>query len=231
MAQKNSDLFSVFSTKLDPAMAEVLDEVCNTLQVDVYHLLQWFCYTLIRASSTMHELDPRIQKLLTMLECDCAWQTAFNLADRSQLDVSQVVLILQQKGKKGVGAVLVDKPFFDEARQTECVDTILERVCSVTMPGVYRRLRRMGARMKCESLMDLLLTMLERQELLNADDDLAAEGPQLGDIADNGHRYAYGKKTKAKQHRTVDSLAEDKRTLFDNLEPEAGGKEADDEPR
>ena len=217
MAQKNKDKFEQLGTKIDPAMAEVLDKICNALQVDVYHLLQWFCYTLIRASAPMHELDPRIQKLLTMMESDYGWQYAFNMVDKSEMDVSQCILILSQKDKKGFGAVLIDKPFFKEARQTECYDTILERVAEVTMPGVYRRLRQMGGSMECDSLMDVLLTMLEQQGRLNSEADIMNECPQMGEHTDGGRLYAYGKKTKAKQHRTIDSYADDKRTFFDDL--------------
>ena len=60
--------FEGLGTKIDSAMAEVLDACCNALGVDVYHLLQWFAYTIIRASAPMHELDPRIQKLMTLME-------------------------------------------------------------------------------------------------------------------------------------------------------------------
>ena len=217
MAQKNKEKFNQLGTKIDPAMAEVLDKVCNVLQVDVYHLLQWFCYTLIRASAPMHELDPRIQKLLAMMESDYGWQEAFNMVDKSEMDITQCILILNQKDKKGVGAVLIDRPFFGETKQTECYDTILETVLKVTMPGVYRRLAQIGRRMECESIMDVLLTMLDRQGQLNAEDDMAEVGPQMGDHTDFGRQYAYGKKTKAKQHRTIDSYAEDKRTFFDDL--------------
>jgi len=218
MAQKNKDKFEQLGTKIDPAMAEVLDKVCNALQVDVYHLLQWFCYTLIRAAAPVHGLDPRIQKLMAMMECDYGWQEAFNMVDKSKFEVEQCVLILSQKGKEGFGAVMINRPFFKQATQTECVDDIFERITEVTMPGVYRRLRDMGRQMECESQMEVLLTMLEHQGKLNAEADMADEGPQMGEHTDSGRLYAYGKKTKAKQHRTIDSYAEDKRTFFDDLD-------------
>ena len=55
-------------------------------------------------------------------------------------------------------------------RQTECVDDILERVCEVTMSGIYRRVRQMGAEMECNNLSDVLLTMLDAQDILNAEE-------------------------------------------------------------
>ena len=205
--QKNSDQFEQLGTKIDPAMAEVLNAVCDSLQVDIYHLLQWFCYTLIRAAAPMHRLDPRIQKLMIMMESDSGWQQAFNLANRAKLRIGQCILILEQDRRKGLGAVMIDKPFMNEARQTECVDDILERVAEVTMPGVYRRLRMMGAEMGCQNLMDVLLTLIDAQTIINLDAADKAEGPQMGDRAENGKPYAYGKRTKAKQRRTPDGEA------------------------
>ena len=58
--QKNNEKFDVLGTKISPEMSEVLNTICDAMQVDVYHLLQWFVYTLIRASSPQHELTPEI---------------------------------------------------------------------------------------------------------------------------------------------------------------------------
>ena len=225
--------FEGLGTKIDPAMYEVLNACCDALGVDVYHLLQWFAYTIIRASAPMHELDPRIQKLLAMMESDAGWQQAFNLANTNGLKVAQVVLILEQEGRKGFGAVMIDRPFFGDARQTECVDTILERVTEVTMRGIYRRLRLMGAKMDCQNLSDLLLTMIDAQTILDLDEGFRAELPGMGDYNYNGKQVAYGKKTKAKQHRTPDSVAQDQRyqqgTIhFDDTDREVADYEVND---
>lgn len=220
--------FEGLGTKIDPAMYEVLNACCDTLGVDVYHLLQWFAYTIIRASAPMHELDPRIQKLLAMMESDVGWQQAFNIANPNGLKVAQAILILEQEGRKGFGAVMIDRPFFGDARQTECVDTILERVTEVTMRGIYRRLRLMGAKMDCQNLSDVLLTMIDAQTILDLDEGFRAELPGMGDYNYNGKQVAYGKKTKAKQHRTPDSVAQDQRIKFDDYDREVADYEAKD---
>ena len=228
MNKEETKRFEGLGTKIDPAMAKVLNACCDALGVDVYHLLQWFAYTIIRASAPMHELDPRIQKLLAMMESDAGWQQAFNLANPNGLKVAQVVLILEQEGRKGFGAVMIDRPFFDDARQTECVDEILERVTEVTMHGIYRRLRLMGAKMECQSLSDVLLTMIDAQTILDLDEGFRAELPGMGDYADNGKQVAYGKKSKAKQHRTPDSYAQDQRIQWDDYDREVADYEAKD---
>ena len=220
--------FEGLGTKIDPAMAKVLNACCDALGVDVYHLLQWFAYTIIRAAAPLHELDPRIQKLLAMMESDVGWQQAFNIANPNGLKVAQVVLILEQEGRKGFGAVMIDRPFFGDARQTECVDSILERVTEVTMRGIYRRLRLMGAKMDCQNLSDVLLTMIDAQTILDLDEGFRAELPGMGDYNYNGKQIAYGKKTKSKQHRTPDSVAQDQRIKFDDYDREVADYEVQD---
>ena len=234
MAKTKDERFEQLGTKIDPAMAEVLDACCNAMGVDVYHLLQWFAYTIVKASAPMHSLDPRIQKLMTLLDRDAGWQNAFNLCNPDKLKVSQVILILEQENHRGFGAVMVDSPFMGKApemvsdldpdradpQMTENVDDILERVCEVTMSGIYKRIRLMGADMECNNLSDVLLTMLDAQDILNAEERDAAEGPQIGDVAQNGKVLAYGKRTKRKKHYTPDTMPVTG-NLFDDIDHEA----------
>jgi hypothetical protein len=228
MAKTKDERFEQLGTKIDPAMAEVLNACCDAMGVDVYHLLQWFAYTIVKASTPMHNLDPRIQKLMTMLDRDAGWQNAFNLCNPDKLKVAQVVLILEQQGHKGFGAVMIDKPWMGAMmRQTECVDDILERVCEVTMSGIYRRLRVMGADMECNNLSDILLTMLDVQDLLNAEERDTSEGPQMGDIAPNGKAVAYGKRTKRKKHFTPDTMPT-QRTIFEDFDRDQGTDKLND---
>ena len=208
MSQINEDKHLNMSTKISPAAAKVWDAICKSIDTDTYHILQNFIYTMIRAAADPHALNPDIQKILTMLETDAGWQKAFNLcAPNAKTKVSQVVLILEQEGRKGFGAVMVNRPFMDDATMTECSDDILERVCEVTMHGIYRRIRLLGARMGCNNLSDVLLTMIDAQTVMQLNGELQDELPKAGDRADNGKAYAYGKKTKSKHRRTVDSLA------------------------
>ena len=220
--------FEQLGTKIDPAMAEVLNACCDAMGVDVYHLLQWFAYVVVKASSDLHALDPRIQKLMTMLDHDAGWQNAFNLCNPDKLKVAQAILILEQEGHKGFGAVMIDKPWMGAMmRQTECVDDILERVCEVTMSGIYRRLRVMGADMECNNLIDILLTMLDVQDLLNAEERDTSEGPQMGEIAPNGRAVAYGKRTKRKKHFTPDTMPT-QRTIFEDFDRDQGTEKLND---
>ena len=233
MSKTKDERFEQLGTKIDPAMAEVLNACCDAMGVDVYHLLQWFAYTIVKASAPMHALDPRIQKLMTMLDRDAGWQNAFNLANPDGLDVAQVILILEQQNHRGFGAVMIDKPWMGmnpekvndldprrvNPQMTENVDDILERVCEVTMSGIYRRIRRMGADMECNNLSDVLLKMLDDQYFIEAVEGDSQEGPQMGDIAPNGKALAYGKRTKRKKHYTPDTMPT-QRTIFEDFDRE-----------
>ena len=221
MAKNKDERFEQLGTKIDPAMAEVLNACCDAMGVDVYHLLQWFAYTIVKASAPMHSLDPRVQKLMVMLDRDAGWQNAFNLCNPDKLKVAQVILILEQKNHKGFGAVMIDKPWMGAMmNQTECVDDILERVTEVTMSGIYKRLRLMGADMECNNLSDVLLTMLDAQDILNAEERDASELPGIGEIAPNGRAVAYGKRTKRKKHYTPDTMPVTG-NLFEDIDHEA----------
>lgn len=225
---QNKERFEQLGTKIDPAMAEVLNACCDALQVDVYHLLQWFAYVIVKAAAPMHGLDPRIQKLMTLMESDVGWQKAFNQCNPDRLKVDQVIVILEQEGHKGFGAAMIDKPWMGESRQTECVDDILERVTQVLVPGIYKRIRQMEKRLGTDSLMDTLLTMLDAQEFIEAVEGDRSEGPQMGDVADNGRRLEYGKRTKRKKRFNPDTLPEQVRIHFTDYDKRVSESEVDD---
>lgn len=215
---KNKDTerekFEPQGTKISPSMAVVWDAVCNALGTDTYHLLQQFIYSMIRAASDQHNLTPEIRQLLDMLDLDTGWQNAINLcAPNGKFQIAQMILIIEQPGKTGFGAVMLDKPFMGDARQTENVDQIYERLTEVIYKRHYMRLRQMGNEMGVKSVRQLIDTMMEAQALLNLD-DAANEGPQMGDRTDSGRiANAYGKRTKRKHHRSPDSMKGNQQTI------------------
>ena len=220
--------FAEMATKISPAAAEVWNEICEARKTNTYHMLQNFIYTMIRAAADFHALNPDIQKILTMLETDAGWQKAFNLcAPNADTRVAQVVLILEQKDRKGFGAVMIDKPFMGDAQMTECTDEILERVTEVTMPGIYRRVRLLGGQMDCNNLSDVLLTLIERQsnEEIDRQNQQEMQGPS--NYTDYGKEYVYGKRTKVKHHKSVDMYDRQQRISFsdaEQIERALGGK-------
>ncbi len=207
MSNNDNRKYEGVSVKLSPDQYVLLNAICDALGVNTYQIFQMFFYTLCKAAAPMHELSPEIRKIMTLMETDVGWANAFNLANPNHLHVAQAILILEQEGKKGFGAVMIDKPFMGEARMTECADDILERVCEVTMHGIYRRLRLMGGQLGCNNLSDVLLTMIDAQTVIELEEEnrIQMNGEAL--FSESGRRIEYGKRTKAKHHRTPDGEA------------------------
>ena len=215
------------SVKLSPDQYALLNAICDALGVNTYQIFQMFFYTLCKAAAPMHELSPEIRKIMTLMETDAGWANAFNMANPNHLHVAQAILILEQEGKKGFGAVMIDKPFMGKARMTENVDDILERATEVTMHGIYRRLRLVGGMMGCNNLSDILLDLIERQgkDLREEDDRIQMNGE--AQFSESGRRIEYGKRTKAKHHRTPDGEAmRQQRIVFDDNDREVADMEA-----
>lgn len=236
------DNYALVQTKISPQQAELLDAICNVLGVNTYQIFQMFFAVLCKASAPMHELSPTIRKLMTLMETDASWAEAFNAANPDGLKVAQAVLILEQQDHRGFGAVIIDRPFMDrtpdrvddldpdraDPQMTENVDAILERVTKVTMPGIYRRLRILGERMGCRNLSDVLLQMIDTQTTIVDEEESRVEmrGQAMYDY--RGRAIQYGARTKAKQHRTPDSLAKDQRIKFDDDDRETADREVFD---
>ena len=199
-------------TKISPAMAVVWDAVCEALGTNTYDLIQQFIYAMIRAASEQHDKSPEIQRLLDALDLDPGWQNAINLcAPNGKLKISQMVLIVEQNDKQGFGMVMLNKPYMGDVTQTENVNLIIERVLEVGLKKIYRKLRIIKADMRVNWLSDVLASMIDAQDLLNAEQADREELPGMGDHTVNGKRIIYGNKAKAKHHRTPDSLDADKR--------------------
>ena len=92
--------------------------------------------------------------------------------------------------------------------------------------------------MKCNNLSDVLLDLIERQskELREEDDRIQMQGE--AQFSESGRRIEYGKRTKAKHHRTPDGEAmrqqhivftdEDRQLAEDMLKQESPPTTSDD---
>lgn len=204
-------------TKVTQWAADAWNEICEALHTDTYHLLQQFIYAMIRGASQGHDVSPEIQRLLSALDLDAGWQNAINLCAKDRLSIAQMILIVEQEGKRGFGAVMIDKPFMGETEQTENADVIFERICEVVFRQTYLKLRRLGTILNVRSQRELLERMLDEQIAVELQQQFQDEMPGMGDRAENGKPYGYGKKTKAKQYRTPDSVALDGRFSFTDV--------------
>ena len=221
--------FEPMGTKISPAMAVVWDAVCEALGTDTYHMLQHFIYAMIRAASSQHDKSPEIQKLLDLLDLDPGWQNAINLcAPNGKLTIEQMILIVSQEDKNGFGMVMIDKPYCGECRQTENVSLIIERAIEVGTKKLYDKLRDIGAKMKCNRFLDVMLSMIDAQDLLEAVEGDREELPQYGEYQERGKRVEYGKRTKRIHHKTPDDIAQQQTIQFDDIDRETADMEVQD---
>lgn len=191
--------------------------------------MQWMVQAIVKAAKCSHPMSDDMRRMLMMLQMESGWKDAFNVCSpTAKTDIAQVILVLQQKGKKGFGLVMIDRPFLGEARQTECVDDIFERVTEVGFPGIYKRLRRVGIDMDCQSMFEVLLTLADSQTILNMDQQDLSEMTTDNDYVDYGNhipRQPWRQKYVTKRHMTPDSLTQ-QRILFTEEDRTTAEKEA-----
>jgi hypothetical protein len=210
-------------------------ELLNILAEGLHHgtnandLLKMFVQAFIESAKHCGPVSQDIQLLLDMLKIEGDWSKAFNFADiTKQKRIAQVVLILEQPGREGYGAVLINRPYLPGKKpyMTYCVDDILERVAEVSMKGVYQRLRDIGNEIGTQSLRETLLKLIEDYKKHSMWLQFEEEGPQLGNYSDFGRAIEYGNRAKRKKHLTPDSIQQ--RIVFGDDDREAADMEAQD---
>ena len=208
-------------------------DLLNILAEGLHHgtnandLLKMFVHAFIESAKHCGPVSPDMQLLLDMLKIEEGWHKAFNFADvNAQKKIAQVVLILEQPGRKGFGMVMVSKPYIDKCWQTYCVDDILEQVVAVAMKGLYQELRDIGNSLGTESLRETLFTLCDSYKLAKMDHDLQDELPKLGTYSDFGRAIEYGNRAKRKKHVSPDDIQT--RIVFDDYDREVADMEAQD---
>lgn len=206
-------------------------ELLNILAEGLHHgtnandLLKMFVHAFIESAKHCGPVSKEMQLLLDMLKVEEGWHKAFNFADvTSHKRIAQVVLILEEPGRKGFGMTMISRPYMDKSFQTYCVDDILERVVEVAMKGLYQELRDIGNGLGTESLRETLFALCDSYMLAKMDNDLQDELPKLGNYSDFGRAIEYGNRAKRKKHLTPDSIQT--HIVFDDNDREIADMEA-----
>lgn len=226
----NDDGYVTIATKVPPHIAELLNIICAARGIKVYELLNLCIQAIIETAKCTTDLSPDLRQIVDMLRMDAGWNNAFSFASPSaQTDVAQLILILQQPDRKGFGLTMIDRPFMGDARQTYCVDDILERVAEVSMRGLYKELRQIGIAFESQSLRETLTTLCDAALIDHLDKIDQSELPQIGIYTEFGKAIEYASKTKSKHHRTPDDQSAIQQCIvFDDDDKETARKEADD---
>lgn len=225
---KNEGYVNV-TTKVPPNVSDLLNILAAMRGMEVYELLQLLIHGFISYAKAEQTVPDEFRHLYESLKFDAAWNSAYNFCSPSaRQDIAQLILILQQQGRKGFGMMMIDKPFMSEATATRSIPAIYERVSEVSLGATdYMRLRRMNVSLGTQSELETVRTMLDAQEIINIEESDREELPAMGDRAENNRLYAYGKRTKIKQHRTPDGeAARQQRIIFTSEDREAAITEA-----
>jgi hypothetical protein len=202
---------ATLSVKVTQEMYDLLNILAEGMEhgTNANDLLKMFVHAFIEAAKHTGPVSSDIQMLLDMLKVEDGWSEAFNFADvTKQKRIAQVVLILEQPGRKGFGMVKIDRPYMPGKKpyMTYCVDEILERVTEVSMKGLYQRLRDIGNEIGTKSLRETLMKLIEDYRKHSLRLQFEDEGPQLGNYSDFGRAIEYGQRTKRKKHVSPDDI-------------------------
>jgi hypothetical protein len=227
--QKNTeDGWVMLNAKVPPHIGKLFNLLARQRGMTSYELLQLLINGFITAAKHEGPLTPELRLLIDSLKLDVAFSKAFNFASpTATAEIAQMILILQQPGRKGFGLMMIDRPFMGDAAVTHCVDTILERVTEVGMADLYKELRQIGVKLDSQSVRETLVLMCDAQQIsiLNGED--ADEMPGMGNFHDFGKQVEYGKRYKRKPRRTPDSLANSQqRIVFGEEDQEQAAHEA-----
>lgn len=202
---------ATLSVKVSQETYELLNILAEGMEhgTNANDLLKMFVQAFIESAKHTGPISSEMSLLLDMLKVDAGWNQAFNFADvTKQKQVAQMILILEQPGREGFGAVMINRPFIPGKKpyMTYCVDEILERATEVTMKGLYQELRDIGNDIGTLSMRETLFTLCDAYKLTQGERDIKDEGPQLGNYSDFGRAIEYGQRTKRKKHVSPDDI-------------------------
>ena len=218
------------ATKVPAHVAELLTILARMRGMEVYELLQLLVNGFVSYAKAETSVPDEFRHLYESLKFDVAWNQAFNFASPTAAsEIAQMVLVLQQPGKKGFGMMMIDKPFIDEATSTLSIPLIVGRVLELSL-GIddFKRLRGMVAAHQSTDPLDMIRLMLDAQEIIDIEESNRRELPGHGEHHDYGRVIEYGAKTKRKPHRTPDSIDLQQKIVFDDDDRDAADMEVQD---
>ena len=226
MSEEIKDNYVLLQTKVKRREAERLERIAKGRGTNIYGLLQLMCQFIVRTASGEYNLSDDINRLLTLFHLEPGWKEAYNSCDpTADTEIAQEVLILQQPGRRGFGAIMVNKPFMGQWTETECVDDIIDRVIEVCAPGIWKRVHCLMKQMESESIIDLLVTITDGRIIYELEEANRREIQQADNIASNGRAMEYGARTRRKKHFDPDTMPQQIR--FDAFDSDIAKEESE----
>lgn len=229
------EYFDLVQTKVPKHIKQLIDILAAQRGLSSYELLQLLINGFITAAKASGPLSPELKTIIEAIKIDSSWRNAFSFTGiSSTTEIEQAILVLRQKDihghpKDGYGIAMIDRPFCGDTTMTVCVDDIFERVVKVSMPGLYKRLDKVGKRLFCNSMRETLTLLAELMNDSLDKEEERAEMPGYGEHHDFGKKIEYGNKSKQFPHRTPDSLANSQlHIVFDEFDREVADMEVQD---
>lgn len=169
--------YQVVNTKISLVAYYRLIELLKRKGLNFYKMIQNFCDCLIRNMDDKHNLTPETEKVMDTFEHMVGWENNFNLADpKSKPEISEATYYLcDERGKKGIRVIHVERPFFGDWKQTLNVHQIMERFMCLTFPQLYKRLRFIAVCRQCASVLELMNELVRELEEEERKKELLAE--------------------------------------------------------
>ena len=196
----------MMQTKVSPETFERIKQIEAKLHLKAYGLIQNMVDCIVRYMDDRHNLTPEIEQAMSIFEHLIGWADALNLADPTvKKEVAEAVYFMEdpQGVKKGVRAVHVTRPYFDEWKQDYNVQHILDRTIRLLFPDVYKRLLKVMEHLDFKSITEFLNFVVDHfqeeadiEELRNLFEDAAR--------AENTKDIEYGKRTTRTKRQDIE---------------------------
>lgn len=200
--------YELMQTKVSPETFERIKQIESKLHLKAYGLIQNIVDCIVRYMDDRHNLTPEIEQAMSIFEHLIGWTNALNLADPTVTKeiVEAIYFMEDPKGeKRGVRAVHVTRPYFDEWKQDYNVQHILDRTIRLLLPDMYNRLLKVMEHLDFKSITEFLNFVVDHfqqeadiEELRNLFEDAAR--------AENNKEVAYGKRTRRVRKNNIENI-------------------------
>lgn len=149
----------ILNAKVSEYAYQIFCRIAKKKGLTVNEMMKAACECLVRYMSDAHNLTPELEQMMSVFEHG-EWKDSINLLDvKGEYEIVGSIYFIQEKGKKGVRPIMVDKPFFNQWTQNVNVVNILERFICECTPDLYKRLRLIGSERGISSAFETIFTL------------------------------------------------------------------------
>lgn len=205
--------YKAIATKVSEDTEKALERICGRKGITIYEMLQMMCDCIVRYMSKDTNLSEEMEQAMNIFEHMDGWKDAYNLADyETDTIVDKALYFVGDQRKKGMRAVLLERPFMGTWSQTVNVQDILERVINWIFPSLYKRLRTIGGELECHNMLETIdiLTRLHEHDGNYQSIREEFEDCNRSDYGQKPHEHHYRRKT----HKDINAFGQQQTIHF-----------------